>query len=189
MAKARFLSAQEALELRFVDIVEGQAGEEEKPAEEPSEAEEGHEPEATPKQETEKPRNFWSIDTLKNFLTKHNISMILPETDETARQEDVVNSLTAQVKDLEARLEATNKSYTELQDRLAAREADIANRIEMEVATRIASMGYAANSLPAPERERQMTPDEFKAKLKAIYTSNGLAAATQFVQDNPLYNF
>lgn len=188
MGEAKFLDAKKAMELGFVDYIEGE--EQEKEHEEmPEPNEERTENEPLMEDACEKKvKNFWSMESIKNFLKQNNISMIKVEEQDVATNEDIVNSLTYQVKELETQLEAMNKSYNELKQAKLASDAEVNERISVEVANRIASLGYATNELPAPTKNKVMTQEEFRSELKNIYTNKGLVAAQEFIQNHPLYN-
>lgn len=189
MDEAKFLNAKTAVSLGFVDFIEGDEKENEKEEmPEPEEKRTEDKPLVEDACKKNNPKNFWSMEAIKNFLKDNNISLIKVEEQDTATQEDIVNSLTAKVKDLEGKLEAVNKSYNELKQVKFASDEEIKNKISIEVANRIASMGYASDSLPAPAKNKALTQEEFRNELKNIYTNQGLVAAEQFIQNHPLYN-
>lgn len=194
--EARFLNAKECLELHLVDEV---IGEDEEPTEDDNQeqpedqeeikddgstVDEGSNDEEQEKVEdkVDKPSNFFSFENIVSFLKKNNISMIKASDDEFAQQEEIVNSLTTKVKDLETALEAKEKSYNEIVNRLEESSKDFDKKLQVAVANKIASFGYENTSIPAPEKAQKMSQSEFHNMVKEIYTSKGYQAASDFVK-------
>lgn len=196
LGEAKFLNAKTCKDLGFIDEIIGdveeeqeeekQEQEEEKQEdnqEEPEKTEEETEEEEEEKTENkvEKPTNLFSLDGIIALLKKNNISLIKATDDEFAKQEEVVNSLTAKVKDLETELEAKNKSYDEMVNRLEETKKDIDNKIQVAVADKIASFGYNPETIPAPEKVKDLSDDDFKNVLKETYKLKGEKAAQDLV--------
>lgn len=187
LAEAKFLDAKRCKELNLVDEIIGETPEsepekeEEKPETEPET--EPETPEAEPEKEDDKPHNgiVFSLKNLLGLLKENNISFIQAANDEFRDQTEVVNSLTSQVKDLQDKLEAKDKSYVELQNRIESDKQDFEQRVALEVANRIAAMGYR-DELPTPEKAKQMTDAEFTNALREIYRRDGYDAAARFTE-------
>lgn len=150
------------------------------------EVDEGSSEETEETEETEdecKKKNH-SIFSLKNFvdyLKKNKISVIKAEDDEFAPQNDVVESLKNELSTLKTELEAKQKSYDEMVNRLEEVKQDVDKRIQLEVCNRLSAMGATPTELPQPARTARMDNSEFKAKLREIYTTQGYEAAQNFV--------
>lgn len=188
LGAAKFMNAKRCKELNLIDEIIGEAVEEEKPAEEKPAEENAEKPvdegsnDVEEENECKKPNSFLSFDNIVAFLKKNNISLIKAENDEFADQTEVVNSLTAKVKNLEIELEAKQKSYDEIVNRLNEVKQDIDKRIQLEVCNKVASMGMQQNTLPTPERRKNVTDEEFKDMLKEIYKTQGYNAAAKLVE-------
>lgn len=196
LEEARFLNAKECLDLKLVDEIIGEDEEEPEQSEETEPAEQEEEPKdegsATDEgssEETnevedkvEKPSNFFSFENIVSFLKKNNISMIKASDDEFAQQEEIVNSLTNKVKDLEIALEAKEKSYNEIVNRLEDTKKDFDKKLQVAVADKISSFGYESSSIPAPEKAKNLSDKEFQNMLKDVYVTKGYQAAMNIVK-------
>lgn len=193
---AQFLNAERCKELNLVDEVIGldeynventeeQPEATEEPKDEGSDegwrdagSDEGDETEDKSKNE-----KVFSLKNLVKILKDNNISFLKATDDEFAEQVDVVNSLTEKVKNLENELEAKEKSYNEIVNRLEETTKDFEKKLQVEVANKIASFGYDNSTIPAPEKVKKLTPDEFHNAVKEIYATQGYAAAEKFVKE------
>lgn len=176
---AKFLTAKQTLDAGFIDEIIGEVMEEEKPEEEKQEPEEE---EKTEEEEAdEKPSNFFSLKNLIGILKANNISFVKAENDEFASQVEINNALTEKVKNLESQLEAKQKSYDEIVNRLEEQKKDIDKQIQNAVANKIASMGYR-DELPMPEKSKKMTDGEFRNALIEVYRNQGYEAAAKFTK-------
>lgn len=198
LGEAKFLNAKTCKELGFIDEIIGEDEEPEQTEEEQPEqteekpAEDANGPENKEEQVDEgsdedenkckKPNNLFSFENIIALLKKNNISMIKAEDDEFAKQEEVVNSLTEKVKNLELQLDAKQKSYDEMVNRLEDTKKDFDKKLQMAVADKIASFGYDNSAIPAPEKCKKMTDVEFQNALKEIYTTKGYKAAEEFTK-------
>lgn len=177
--KAEFLNAKRCKELNLVDEIIGEAMEGEKPEGEKQEPE-GEEKTGEGENE-EKPSNFFSLKNLIGILKANNISFVKAENDEYASEAEVNNALAEKVKNLESRLEAKQKSYDEIVNRLVEQKKDIDKQIQNAVANKIASMGYR-DELPMPEKSKKMTDGEFRNALIEVYRNQGYEAAAKFTK-------
>lgn len=179
LGAAKFLNAKRCKELNLVDEIIGETPESEEEKKE-DETEEQREEE----HETHEEERGGIVMTLKNLLSllkQNNISFVQSVNDEYADQTEVVNTLNGKVKDLEAQLEAKEKSYNEMMNRIELDKQDFEQRVAVEVANRIAAMGYR-DELPTPETGKVMTDAEFTNALRQIYHKEGYAAANKFAE-------
>lgn len=188
LGEAKFLNAKECLNMKLVDEIIGDEtqDEEEETKEEEVKEEEAKEEEKEEETETEEKTNksFFSLDNFASFLKKNNISFLKREEDEFAEQTEVVNTLTDKVKNLETELEAKQKSYDEIVNRLEETTKDMEKKIQIAVANKIAQFGYSNDTLPAPTKnKKKLTDEEFRNAVKQIYVSKGYAAAAEFVNN------
>lgn len=195
---AQFLNATRCKELNLVDEIIGGEDETETQTEEQEEvsnedetkADEGSSDAGSSEDEQEetedkcKNEKVFSLKNLVKILKANNISFLKAENDEFAEQTEVVNTLTTRVKDLETELEAKQKSYNELLNRLEETTKDMEKKIQLAVANKIAQFGYS-DTLPAPSKaqNKRMDEAEFRNAVKEIYATKGYAAAADFVNN------
>ncbi len=181
MEKAEFMNAKRCKELLFIDeiIIDGE--EEKKEERKPEEHPENPKPEEEKMPDDETQHNFFSLKNLIGILKANNISFVKAENDEFASQVEINNALTEKVKNLESQLEAKQKSYDEIVNRLEEQKKDIDKQIQNAVANKIASMGYR-DELPMPEKSKKMTDGEFRNALIEVYRSQGYEAAAKFTK-------
>lgn len=193
---AQFLNAKRCKELNLVDEIIGELepetkeeesdeGSSDEPSDEGSSDEVKDEgSEEAPETTDEAPTNkvVFSLKNLVNILKLNNISFLKASDDEFAAEVDVINTLTEKVKDLENKLDAKEKSYNEIVNRLEDTTKEIEKRVQMEVANKVAQFGFSPDKLPAPVKNKKVTmsQDEFRNKLKEIYATQGYKAAEDF---------
>lgn len=200
MGEAKFLDAKTCKSLNLVDKILGTEetpevmrdennadaadyGEDEGSTEAVDEGstEETEETEETEDECKKKNHSIFSLKNFVDFLKKNKISVIKAEDDEFAPQNDVVESLKNELSTLKTELEAKQKSYDEMVNRLEEVKQDVDKRIQLEVCNRLSAMGATPTELPQPARTARMDNSEFKAKLREIYTTQGYEAAQNFV--------
>lgn len=183
---AKFLTASECLEMRLVDEIIGSTETEEAPKEEPKGNPAEHfydKAETEDKSETESTNGngMFSLKNLLKFLKDNKVSFIQSSDDEMADRKEIENNLRNEITTLKAELEAKNKSYDELVARREKEASEFLNKVETEVANRIASMGYSNTDLPRPSKSKAMDDGEFHEFIKNIYTTKGYKAAEEAV--------
>lgn len=181
---AKFLTAKQTLDAGFIDEIIGQIQQnehDENPEEEKQEHEDDCEEKKSDDELEENQTNFFSFKNLIGILKANNISFIKAENDEFASQVEINNTLTEKVKNLESQLEAKQKSYDEIVNRLEEQKKDIDKQIQIAVANKIASMGYT-DELPLPEKSKKMTDNEFRNALIEVYRKQGYEAAAKFTK-------
>lgn len=187
LKEAKFMSAKRCKELNFIDEIVGDVGDvdlsekEDKNEETKEDKETEQREEHNDEHNEEKPVNFFSLKNILNLLKDNNISFIKAENDEFASQVEINNTLTEKVKNLESQLEAKQKSYDEIVNRLEEQKKDIDKQIQIAVANKIASMGYT-DELPLPEKSKKMTDNEFRNALIEVYRKQGYEAAAKFTK-------
>lgn len=167
LSKPRFMDAQEALALKFVDAVEGEDVTAPAPTDTPAATN------SLPQGVTDK---HSMLDTCKQ-LGVAVINALTGKDDDTPQ---VDNALRDEVAKLRADLTAKEGMLANMQTQLTQLDTDIRERVAVEVANKLAALGVPADTLPAP-RKVTNTAEDYKQGLANAYKSGGLKAAEAYI--------
>lgn len=186
LAAPKFLSAKKALELKFIDAIDGETTEDEGSPDAGSEPEKPAEPEEPTSPENAAPQivdRKTLVATLKDKCMAY-FSRDRKEVENAACEgKEVVNELQGEVDRLAAENAAKDASIAELKNKLAEQTEGLRDMVQHEVANKLASLGMKTDELPAP-RKAKMNDKDFAAGLANAYKTGGLEGGARFIQEH-----
>lgn len=186
LAAPKFLSAKKALELKFIDAIDGETTEDEGSPDAGSEPEKPAEPEEPASPENAAPQivdRKTLAATLKDKFMAY-LSRDRKEAENAAGDgQGAVNELQGEVDRLAAENAAKDASIDELKNKLAEQTEGLRKMVQQEVANKMASLGMTTDELPAP-RKAKMNDKDFSAGLANAYKTGGLEGGARFIQEH-----
>lgn len=180
LAAPKFLSAKKALELKFIDSIDGETTEDEGSPDAGSEPEEPASPEnAAPQIVDRKTLAATLKDKFMAYLSRDR-----KEAENAAGDgQGAVNELQGEVDRLAAENAAKDAAITELKNKLAEQTEGLREMVQQEVANKMASLGMTTDELPAP-RKAKMNDKDFAAGLANAYKTGGLEGGARFIHEH-----
>lgn len=186
LAAPKFLSAKKALELKFIDAIDGETTEDEGSPDAGSEPEKPAEPEEPASPENAAPQ-IVDRKTLAATLKDKCMAYFSRYRKEVENAEgegkEVVNELQGEVDRLAAENAAKDASIAELKNKLSEQTEGLRDMVQHEVANKLASLGMKTDELPAP-RKSKMNDKDFAAGLANAYKTGGLEGGARFIQEH-----
>lgn len=186
LAAPKFLSAKKALELKFIDAIDGESAEDEGSPDAGSEPEKPAEPEEPASPENAAPQ-IVDRKTLVATLKDKCMAYFTRDRKEAENAEgegkEVVNELQGEVDRLAAENAAKDASIAELKNKLSEQTEGLRDMVQHEVANKLASLGMKTDELPAP-RKSKMNDKDFAAGLANAYKTGGLEGGARFIQEH-----
>lgn len=194
MLSTSFMNSKKARDLGFVDEIEGESHasteEDAGSGAEPAEPEEAPAPENTAPVENEMPvLQVVDKPTLLKTLKNKAISLIRKPVEEVpAVDNSALEAANAKVQELQNALEASKQevaardaSIEALKTEMEAQNSALNERVQREVAAKLATMCEPANNLPAPKRQGKVDEKQLKENARKLYETKGLAAAEEYL--------